>query len=153
MGVDSLLTQNDTPIKLFKKQKPLFVPIVDWKLLESCNLEKIDFSTWSTWYPIINNDSLDLNEHTFAIETKSSMQPKYPKGTLLIVKPDEIPVDNDIVLIRSLIHTDVSLRELVIDYPKWLLHPIIVGSELIFYNKDEYDIIGVVMLTIFQSRM
>lgn len=154
ISVDSLLKiNNGIPINLMKKQKPFFVPILEWNTIKDGNYyKKINFSTWGNWYPIINNDSINLNEKSFILESKISMQPKYPNGTLLIIKPDEIPLDNDIVLVKAIQSCDLSLRELIIDSPKSLLQPIIVGSELIYYNKEEYDIIGVVVLTVFQAR-
>lgn len=153
ISVDSLLENSDMPINLMKKQKPFFVPIIDWESLENSYFnQKIDFSNWKNWYPLVNSESLHLDQNAFALVSKISMQPRYPKGTLLIIKPNEIPLDNDIVLVKTLKTKDLSLRELIIDSPKWILHPIIVGSELIFYNKDEYDIIGVVVLTVLHAR-
>jgi transcriptional regulator with XRE-family HTH domain len=150
VSVDSLLENNEMPINLMKKQKPYFVPIIDWESLEK--KDSINFSSWDNWYPLINNDVLHLDQNAFALESKNSMQPRYPKGTLLIINPNEDPLDNDVVLIKSILTNEISLRELIIDSPKWILHPIILGSELIFYNEEEHVIIGVVVLSVLHAR-
>ena len=152
VSVDSLLENSDMPINMMKKQKPFFVPIFDWESLEHSYFKENDFSNWKNWYPLVNSESLHLDQRAFALESKISMQPRFPKGTLLIINPNEPPLDNDIVLVKTIKTNDLSLRELIIDSPKWILNPIIVGSELIFYDREEYDIIGVVVLTVLHAR-
>jgi transcriptional regulator with XRE-family HTH domain len=153
VSIDSILEQTNMPMTCMKNNKPLFIPILNWDVLKNPqSWKEIDMKTWEKWYPIVNSESLQLTGDAFAIESKASMQPRFPQGTILVINPHESPRDNDIVIIKTLKAYDVSLRELIIDYPKWLLQPIIPGSEMVFYNENEHDIIGVVVLTLFHTR-
>lgn len=152
VGLDSMLENRDMPINNMQKGKPYFVPIIDWEILQKKELEMLNFSNWKKWYPVINNDSLNLDQKSFAIESKASMQPRFPIGTLFIINPNEKAADNDIILIKSKDSGDLSLRELIIDSPKWILQPIVVGSELLYFNTEEHVIMGVIVLTILHSR-
>jgi transcriptional regulator with XRE-family HTH domain len=153
VSIDSILEQTNMPMTCMKNNKPLFIPILNWDVLKNPqSWKEIDMKTWEKWYPIVNSESLQLTGDAFAIESKASMQPRFPQGTILVINPHESPRDNDIVIIKTLKAHEVSLRELIIDYPKWLLQPIIPGSEMVFYNENEHDIIGVVVLTLFHTR-
>jgi hypothetical protein len=46
----------------------------------------------------------------------------------------------------------LSLRELIIDPPKWQLLPIVSGSESLFFDEKKHSILGVVVLTILHQR-
>lgn len=153
ISVDSLLEKKKVPINLMQENKPYFIPIMEWdSLQEFCSCGNFDLNKWPTWYPIVKTASLTLEERTFALKSKISMQPRYPKNTLLIISPTNDVMDNDILLIKIKTSNSFSLRELTIDSPNWILHPVVFGSERIFYNKDEHDIIGVVVLTLLQTR-
>lgn len=153
ISVDSLREENTISMTFMKNTKTIFVPILEWDTLEiMAKNSQIDLSTWKNWYPIINSDSLKLTNSAFALESKLSMQPRFPKGSLLIINPEEPILDNDTVLIKILNTNEFSLRELIIDSPRWILQPIIPGSEILFYSKTEHDIIGVVVLTVLHKR-
>lgn len=154
VSVDSLLERRDTPVMNIRDNQPMFIPILSWEDLKNFYNQNSNFDSesWERWHPIINTPHLKLNHNAFAIESKPSMQPYFPKGTLIIINPFDEPLDNDIVLIKTNASCEYSLRELVIDAPKWILQPIIEGSELLFYNKEEHDIIGVIVLTILHTR-
>lgn len=150
--LDSLCVENAMPINFTKNKKTIFIPIFEWDKLDGSLKGDTDLSTWKEWYPVINTSSLNLRHNSFAIESKRSMQPKFPLGSLIIINPDEPPSDNDIVLIRMLDTKEFSLRELLIDSPKWILLPTVKGSESLFYSKEKQCIIGVVVLTILQKK-
>lgn len=151
--VDSLLDKSKIPFSIKEINKVHFLPILNWNNLKCFfSKEKIDSSTWNKWYPLANSESLKLDDKTFVLESKISMQPRFPQGSLLIISSQEKPQDGDIILLKSRSSEEISIRELTFDIPKWILHPIITGSEKIFFNEHEYNIIGVVILTILPSR-
>ncbi|KTD02398.1 peptidase, S24 family [Legionella geestiana] len=153
ISVDSLLENNERPIQLTQNNKPKFIPVLDWETIEKIDEnKKNDYSQWDKWYPLIQNDNLNLNDMAFALESKPSMQPRFPKGTLFIINPNESIIDNDLVLVQLKTSKAISLREIVIDPPQWILRSIISGSDPIYFNSDEHDIIGVVVLTVYHSR-
>ena len=152
INIDDLLKKNIMPIQLITKKSSYFVPILKWhELADICLNDHVDFSKLDNWYHI-GSSSINLGKNSFALHSKPSLEPRYPEGALLIIDPCERPLDNDVLLIKSKNDHSISLRELQIDSPKWVLKPIISGSEFLFYNTDDFDIMGVVILTIFNTR-
>ena len=80
------------------------------------------------------------------------MQPRFPFGTLFIIDQNESPRDGDVILIKMKLEKVLSLRELIIDSPKWQLQPIVSGSENLFFDATNHSIIGVVVLTVLHKR-
>ena len=154
VSIDSIL-ENETqnPSALMEKKSPRFIPILNWDILKKIeSINKINYSEWDQWYPIIAKGDFKVGDNTFALESRPSMQPRFPHGTLFIITPNESPIDGDLILIRMLYDGELSLRELAIDSPKWQLQPIISGSDMLFYDKKQHDIVGVVVLTLLHNR-
>lgn len=152
VSIDSLIENNDgKSVSSMTKNNPLFIPILDWNLLEEYEVPNIDLMDWKDWYPIAGDQDF-INESTFAIESRPSMQPRFPSGTLFFINPSEKPIDGDIVLIKMKRDSNLSLRELIIDSPKWQLQAIIPGSETLYYDQVLHDIIGVVVLSLLRKR-
>lgn len=149
VSIDSLMENNeDNHIALMKKNIPQFVPILDWETATNIkSLKEIELQFWKEWHPVITHS---LSKGAFALESRPSMQPRYPAGTLFILDPDETPNDGDTILIK--LDNGLSLRKAIIDLPKWQLQPIVPGSETFFYNENQHIIIGVVVLTILQNK-
>lgn len=154
VSIDSLIGSKDNnPLNIMTKNIPQFVPILDWKTAGKINsLKDIDLTTWNEWYPIALGDNLSLSEGAFALESRPSMQPRFLKGTLLIIDPSVSPTDGDIVLVKMKADSDLSLRELIIDPPKWRLQPVVTGSEMLFYNETQHQIVGIVVLCLLHTR-
>jgi transcriptional regulator with XRE-family HTH domain len=129
------------------------VPILTWDFLSHPDfLNKIDRDTWDKWIPVaqlIENSSFDK---TFALESTKSMQPRFPSGTTFIIRTSELPVDGDLILVRFKAENSISLRELIIDSPDWRLNPIVTGSQTLLFSHLNHVIIGVVILTLIQTR-
>lgn len=152
VSVDSLIDDNTSPISMGKSM-PKFVPVLDWKTTSTINsLENIDLRSWKNWHPVTLGNQLTLSNNAFALESRPSMQPRFPLGTIFIIDPCEAPNDGDIILIKMKNNGDLSLREIIIDSPRCQLQPIIAGSESLFYDDNDHHIVGVVILTILHSR-
>jgi transcriptional regulator with XRE-family HTH domain len=154
ISVDALV-ENGAPrsLTLTGKAVPYFIPVLEWKKAETINsIKEIDLKLWGEWYPIALFDQYTLSNEAFALESRPSMQPRFPIGTLFVIEPDASPTDGDIVLVRMKVDGSLSLRELVIDSPSWQLQPIIAGSETLFYNADQHIIAGIVVLTLLHTR-
>lgn len=151
--IDSLIDTASKATPSTPKNKPLFVPVLDWATAaKTLSIEDLDLTSWQDWHPVILGDQYSENHSVFALKTRPSMQPRFPVGTLLIIDPNETPTDGDIVLVKLKKEKELSLRELVIDPPKWQLQPIIPGSEILFYEKSQHKIVGVVILTMLFAR-
>lgn len=155
VSVDTLIQEEITTNRCAYQAKTVsqLIPILEWRQLsESSSLKEISFDQCENWQAIATNDFNTLSKDTFALESRHSMQPRYPVGTLFIIEPHEIPIDGDIVLIKINDTKQLSLRELIIDAPKWQLQPTVLGSEILFYDKTSIKIIGVVVLTLLMKR-
>ncbi len=135
------------------KVGPQIVPVLDWTTLaEVQSLKKLDLSSWPDWQPIALGKEYKLSSEAFALKSRPSMQPRFRNNTLLIIDPKEIAVDGDLVLVKLKKDSGLSLRELMIDSPKWQLQPIVPGSEIMYFEESEHEIIGVVVLTMLFAR-
>ncbi len=153
--VDDLIESNNKAhMGMIDKNKPQFVPKLDWETAEKINtsLQDIDLSNWPEWQPIALGKQELINENTFAIESRPSMYPRFPIGTIFIITPNIAPTDGDIVLVRINKNNELTIRELVIDPPQWHLHPVVPGSSVIQFRKEDYKIIGVVVLQMLYNR-
>lgn len=154
ISIDYLLDDNEIgTTQIIEKKTPKFVPILDWDVLKRVDtIYNIDYSKCDRWHPVVTNGNLEISKYAYALESRPSMQPRFPNGTLFIINPNETPIDGDLILIRMKNNNDLSLRELAIDTPMWQFQPVISGSDVIFYDHECYEIVGIVILTVLQNR-
>lgn len=120
------------------------IPIISWTdcIQEKSLLDHLNPSNWEQWLVIEH-----LAKQPYALISKPCMEPRFPKGTALIIDPDTSPKDGDLIVVHYPNTTEATLRELSIDGPIQLLIPISPDHE-----KDkltnEIKILGVVL----QSR-
>lgn len=152
-SIDSLLDKNQNTTSLMKENKTQYIPMLNWDVLKTINtLGDLDLKTWEQWYPLATRNNIHSHQPVFALESRPSMQPRFPQGTLFIMNPNETPMDGDILLIKMRHTNELSLRELAIDSPKWQLQPIVSGSELLFFDKTDHSIMGIVILSMLYNR-
>lgn len=151
VSIDALITKA-TPTA-HKHNKPGFIPLLDWTdiaVIET--IDTIDLSLWKKWQPVITSDQFTPSENAFALESRPSMQARFPRGAIFIIDPKVLPRDGDIILFKIKKNNDLSLRELRIDPPVWELHSLIPGSESLTYTNKEYQTLGVVIQTVLYNR-
>ena len=154
ISVDSLIENNSfTSMALMRKTTPQFIPLLNWEIATSIkSINDIDLKKWPEWYPIAFGDQYTLSHNVFALESRPSMQPRFPKGTLFIIDPNETPTDGDLALIKMKKDGNISFRELIIDIPRWQLQPIILCSETFFYDENQHQMMGIVVLTFLHCK-
>ena len=151
--VDSLIDENGHSMSAISKNAPRFIPVFDWKTAENIKSAKdINLNAWKAWHPIAMGNQYSLSDDAFALESRPSMNPRFPHGTIFIIDPKTDPTDSDIILMRVRKNNELSLRELIIDPPEWQLHPVVPGSQTIPYSKKDYEIVGVVVLTLMYNK-
>lgn len=145
--VDYFLSENPTI------QHELTVPLLNWDLVTSPDFfNHLDRSEWKHWISIAPLEGIQDLQYVFALESTRSMHPRFPLGSTFVIHTQEPPIDGDVILIRFKPEQVVSLRELSIDAPNWQLNPIVSGSPSLFFNHNEHTIVGVVVLTMIQTR-
>lgn len=152
--IDALIeSQDELTLNLVRKNKPLFVPILDWETAEkSPSLKGINLANWLEWQPIHYPDANEIDQNSFALKSLPSMYPRFPKGTLFIIAPTIRPSDGDIVLIRIKDNGEISLKELIIDPPEKKLASIIDATQINLYSEKKYEVLGVVTLTLLFTK-
>lgn len=146
ISIDSLTNESVTPLASNNTAKPIVVPIFDWTdISKSKSIKSIDLEGWKRWQPINISTETEVSENTFALESRPSMYPRFPAGTLFIFDPNEKPVGRDLILVRFKETGEYSIRELVVDHPEWILNSVIPGANSIIYDKKSMNIIAVSM--------
>ena len=131
-----------------KKITSYLIPKFNWEILSKIkSVEEVNFDNWSDWESISLNTNDLISKKTFALESRPSMYPRFPKGTIFIIDPDTTPADGDIVLIKLKENNEFTLRELVIDPPDWRLSPLVADSHMINFSINEHEVVGVSLLT------
>ena len=111
---------------------PKLIPILDWECFEQVDtVHAIDLSACESWYPVVTSDANPRSTVTFALRSRPSMQPRFSRDTLLVINQTEQPADGDLILVKMRDTQQLSLRELLIDPPRWQLQPIVAGSDVI----------------------
>lgn len=121
--------------------KSKHIPIVSWS---SCIDQKLTSGLSAHNCPewIIVDDTLpDLS---YALQSRPSMEPRFQKGTLLIVDPSIQPSDGNLVIVLYPKATEAAIREFSIDGPKKLLKSINQNSVPEPLDKS-IEIIGTVV--------
>lgn len=154
VSIDSIITEHEQRATIGSMQsKPHFVPILSWDVAERIeSLNDIDLNTWENWQSIAIGIQEKISKNAFALESRPSMYPRFPQGTVFIIDPDESATDGDIVLVKIKKRNELTLRNLVIDAPEWQLHPVIAGSSIINFSHSDHKLIGVNLLMMLYNR-
>lgn len=152
--VDALLNNDEQLLNNQPKTvNPHFVPLLDWSTAGKVNsISNLDLAQWPDWQPISVEHGFSIGKNAFALESRPSMHPRFPQGTIFIIDPDLSPKDGDIVLIKIKEQHELTLRELSIDAPDWRLLPIVSGSSNLAYSEKIHEIVGINFLTLLYNR-
>lgn len=120
------------------------VPVISWGDCLKANefINTLTPANWNNWLTVEQ-----IGKSLYGITTKSSMEPRFPKGSILIIDSQEMPSDGDLIVVHYPNTQEATLRELALDGPVKLLFPINSHSDKEPLAKD-IKILGVVI----QSR-
>ncbi|MDP1573689.1 MAG: helix-turn-helix domain-containing protein [Coxiellaceae bacterium] len=122
------------------------VPLISWKECTDAKLftQKLNAKNWEKW-AVSNFFSI----HGYALSSKPSMEPRFPKGTVLFIDPNASVQDGDFVVVLYQATEEATLRELSIDGPTRLLLPINDHAEPTQWDND-IKLLGVLVRSSFQ---
>lgn len=128
------------------KKRIVEVPLLEWSDLSSA----LQPSKQEAKEAVVV--ASDLSHDCFAVcMNDSSMEPLFPKGTVLLFDPSKKPVDRSYVLVRLKEKTVLIFRQLLVDVDLQYLKPL--NPDLGVYQMrlltKEDDVIG----TLFESRI
>ena len=154
VSVDSLIAPSRQVLQeSLEETKPYFIPVIDWHTVQTMHsLDELNLTQWKNWQPVTLGSDEKLSEQAFALESRPSMYPRFPQGTVFIVDPKVKPTDGDTVLVKIKADGELTLRHLRIDPPEWKLGPLVSDSTVLHYDKQHHGIIGVNVLTMLYNR-
>lgn len=122
------------------------IAIISWSdcLHANALLTHVNSMNWESW---ITTEYSSAN--AFALSSKPSMEPRFPKGSTLIIDPDARPEDGDLIVVHFPDTNEATLRELSIDGPVKLLIPIGKNSPPEMWNSN-IEVLGVLVKSIFK---
>lgn len=123
------------------------IPIIAW---ENCinykeYLRSISPNSWDQWVV-----SEPVSTFAFALSSKPSMEPKFPKGSTLIIDPSTTPEDGDLIIAHFANTNTATLRTLSIDGPISELSTVCKQPKITTPLCKETKIIGVVVKSVFR---
>lgn len=146
--IDILLTgstasASTTPPNATKTQS---IAIISWSecLQASKLLRTLNSTNWGHWITTEYSST-----SAYALSSKPSMEPRFPKGSTLIIDPNISPEDGDLVVVHYPDTNEATLRELSIDGPVKQLIPICKNSPAEVFTPEIREL-GVLVKSIFR---
>jgi SOS-response transcriptional repressor LexA len=144
LTIDALISGESITKKRPPANQPL--PIISWA--DCPNAEKklstLTHANWNNW---VLTESTSSN--AYALISKASMEPKFPKGSVLIIDPEATLEDGDLVVVHFKDTGSVTIRELSIDGPIRELSTISKSPIINTPCDDSIKILGVLIKSIF----
>lgn len=121
------------------------IPVISWR--ECINVTQFTTNltptNWNKWVV-----SEFLSKHAYALASKPSMAPRFPKDTVLFIDPDAVPKDGDHVIVLYSDTDEATIREFSTDGPTRLLLPLNPNAEPTKLD-NHVKILGVLVKTSF----
>jgi SOS-response transcriptional repressor LexA len=145
ISIDELLSGANIPRQINGMPKTQSISIISWsECIDAANfIKNLTPTNWSNWIV-----SEYLSQNAYGLISKSSMEPCFPKRTVLIIDPDTMAEDGDMVVAHYPNTQEATLRKLSTDGPTKLLLPINANSSLSDFDKG-IRILGVVIRSVF----
>lgn len=149
VSIDFLIQDHTEAQTMFEQKiKSYRIPKISWESLENLDtLSSTSLKHAEQWEPVFISHPVSAN--TFALESKPSMYPRFPRGTLFVIDPALPPKDGDVVLVHFKKDHSYTLKELIIDPPEMRLNPLVTDSRVIDVNLEDQVLLGVVVATLF----
>lgn len=140
VSIDELLTGNfsDNNKAVITARS---IPVISWKdcVQAKAFIKNLTPASWDSWMV-----SEFISENSYALSTKPSLSPRFPKNTILFIDADSKPQDGDYVVVLFPKTEEATLREFSMDGPTQLLLPINPNSEAVKMNNN-IKILGVLI--------
>lgn len=147
ISIDELLSGNPVVITTGKNASiaAQSIPVISWKecIYSKRFIAGLTPTNWEKWAV-----SEFLSKHAYALSSKPSMAPRFPKDTILFIDPETTPKDGDHVIVLYPDTDEATIREFSVDGPTQLLLPINPNMEITKLTK-KIKILGVLVKSSF----
>jgi SOS-response transcriptional repressor LexA len=121
------------------------VPVISWN--ECANgkqaIKELNTTNWDKW-TVCESTS----QCAYGLASKPSLEPRFPRGTILIIDFELAPIDGDIIVVHFPETEEATLREFSVDGPSKLLLPLSNNLEPLRLT-DDIKILGVLIKSSF----
>lgn len=144
ISVDDLY--GDNILEIIEKPKVHYIPIISWNdcIKGTAYTHNLSSSNWQAW--IITEV---LGESMYALTSKPSMEPQFPRKTILIVNPAMTPIDGDLIVVHYKGTESATVRELSIDGPDKALISLNQKTKNANFLDENVTFLGVIIQTRF----
>ncbi len=144
ISVDELC-KSKTIFNFETKTRTQIIPIISWQncVKGKAHLDTLRGKMYSDFIT-----TAPLTPYAYGLVSKPSMEPHFPRNSLLIVCPDTTPSDGDLVVVHYRGSEEATLRELVLDGPQKQLLPISQTGHPHILDEN-VTILGVLMQSMF----
>lgn len=124
------------------------IPIIEWQDVLSWNFKMKNYtpSSHSNWITTEN----DVSSTSFALKTSSFMEPRFKKGSIIIVDPDFNMKDGNYIII-SIANSEPTVRKIIKDGSDIYLKKVYQNDEPNLLQKKD-KIIGTIVETRINER-
>ena len=121
------------------------IPVISWKecIKAASFMKELTPENWGSW--VVTEF---IAPDAYALSTKPSFAPRFPKNTILFIDPNIKPEDGDHVVVLYPNTDEATLREFSLDGPTQLLLPINPNCETVKMSKN-IKILGVLIKSSF----
>lgn len=120
------------------------IPLLNWEQV----LHWPNLNQKSAPLPTISTD-IELGQHAYAVSARdTTMEPRFPEGTILLIDPDLKPNNLDFAIIHIDGHDLPNFKQILIDGSHTILKPLNTDFKTLLLDKP-HKFLGVMV----QSRM
>lgn len=148
ISIEALMTGNDAQQGAAQPESTTAIqsiPIISWKECAQATsfITQLTPENWQSWVV-----SEFIAPQAYALCTKPSLAPRFPKNTVLFIDPNVKPEDGDHVIVLYPNTEEATLREFSLDGPTQLLLPINPNTETTKLDSN-IKILGVLVKSSF----
>lgn len=148
ISLDYLLTKEpllpQSGLTLRQPGNNRLLPIIDWLEVPTYLLDPAATLKSASHTVDWTSTELSVADNAYCLRSRPSMEPRFPRGTLLIVDVKESVEDGDFVIVHYLDEEQVTLRSMLIDGNMKMLQSIF-DTALVEPFTDNKKILGIVV--------
>ncbi len=152
--IDDLIKSDLTQSNTTKHKKRIYhLPILSIENLTKIDsIDDLDLTGWQHWQTLSPISDSKFSEQSFVLKTTDRQHPRFPEGTCLVFDPNEEPIHDDLVLVKTIQTNKVELRTLRIDPPVLECQSLFSQSNYFQFDLSKHRILGINVSILFSNR-
>lgn len=153
VSLDSLLDEGELKSADQPSLPTCWLPVLSWEYLRAHpTVDSAHVIDAKVWQPVTLYQDQALSDRSFILPSLPHLHHRFPAGTLFVIDPNVAPKDGDLLVLMMV--EEPAIKELQVDPPHWWLQPLSQQGESVVLDRDNHQIVGVVMLSLlFNQRL